>query len=229
MGAGEGTGARGRLLVFEGTEGAGKTTQLHGLAERLVAVGIPHRRFREPGGTPLGESVRRILLDSALDIDPRAEALLFMAARAQLADLVREELGRGTLVLLDRFFLSTYAYQVAGRGLPEDDVRHANHLATGGLVPDLTVLLSLSDAEAARRVDARGGRDRIERAGDAFHARVVAAFDAFADPSWGAVHPEAGPLARVSADGTEAEVGRRVADLLVARWPETFAALRESQ
>lgn len=224
-----GRARRGLLVVFEGAEGVGKTTQVERLVARLAAAGVPHRRLREPGGTPLGEAVRALLLDPAAEIEPAAEALLFMAARAQLLAGARARVAGGEVVVLDRFFLSTYAYQVAGRGLPEAEVRAANALATGGLVPDLTLLLALPDDEAGRRVDARGGRDRIERAGSAFHGRVAAAFAAFADPAWGAGHPEAGPIVRIDAGGPPEAVERRVASALAARWPETFSVEGESQ
>src|SRR5487761_2353808 len=108
--------ARGPLIVFEGAEGAGKTTQLRRLASWLESGGRVVHALREPGGTPLGDEIRRLLLDPASDITPRAEALLFMASRAQLVQsLVRPALAAGHVVLLDRFFLSTYAYQGGGR------------------------------------------------------------------------------------------------------------------
>src|SRR4051812_32657866 len=95
--------------------------------------------LREPGGTPVGDQLRTIVLHPESQLTPRAEALLFMASRAELVHrVVRPALDRGATVILDRFFLSTYAYQVVGRGLLESDVREANHLATAGLVPDLT-------------------------------------------------------------------------------------------
>jgi dTMP kinase len=118
---------RGVLLVLEGPEGVGKTTQLALLVERLRAGGVAAEGYREPGGTALGDEIRRLLLDgSAGDPTPAAEALLFMAARAQLVAHVRARLDAGATVVLDRFFLSTYAYQIAGRGLPADLVRQAN-------------------------------------------------------------------------------------------------------
>src|SRR4051812_23650284 len=110
---------RGRVIVFEGAEGAGKSTQLRRLAEWLIAGGTTVVSVREPGGTPIGDEIRRLLLDPTSDIAPRAEALLFMASRAQLVErVIRPAVERGDVVLVDRFFLSTYAYQGAGRGLP---------------------------------------------------------------------------------------------------------------
>ena len=224
-----GEAGRGLLVVFEGVEGAGKTTQIHRLAARLVARGVDYWHYREPGGTPLGEDVRELLLKPGEMIVPRAEALLFMAARAQLAARIEAHLAQGELQLLDRFFLSTYAYQVAGRRLPESEIRAANRLATGGIVPDVTLLLTLPPEEAEHRVDRRGERDRMEQAGRDFHGRVAAAFAEFADPAWAAAHPEAGPIVPVDAGGPPETVERASLGALAGRWPETFAGLLESQ
>ena len=138
---------------------------------------------REPGGTALGNEIRRMLLEPGRQMNARAEALLFMASRAELiAEVVKPALERGELVLADRFFLSTYAYQVVGRGLPFEDVRAANKLATAGLVPDLTILLTLPASIRDARVVARGGADRIESAGRWFHELVEGAFNDCAAP-----------------------------------------------
>ena len=220
---------RGRLLVFEGAEGVGKTTQVTRLVARIAGSGVACEHYREPGGTPLGDAVRALLLDPAGDVAPRAEALLFMAARAQLGAHVGARLRAGAWVVLDRFFLSTYAYQIAGRGLPADEVRAANALATAGLVPDLTVLLALDPAVARARMVARGGLDRMEREDAAFHARVGDAFLSAADPAWQRAFPEVGPVVRVDADGGAAEVEARVWALLADRWPETFRPRPESK
>lgn len=223
---------RGRLVVFEGAEGVGKSTQVARLAAACAAAGVPAASYREPGATPLGERVRALLLDPGAEIDPRAEALLFMAARAQLVARVAADLAAGTRVVLDRFFLSTYAYQIAGRGLDAAGVRAANALATGGLVPDLTLLLTCAPGVSAARVAARGAPDRLEQAGDAFHARVAAAFAEAADPAWQRAHPEVGPVALVDADGPPDLVAARVGSTLAARLPEfaeTFGVAAESQ
>jgi dTMP kinase len=132
-------------------------------------------------------------------------------------------------VVLDRFFLSTHAYQIAGRGLPAGEVRAANALATAGLVPDLTVLLALDPAVARARMVARGGLDRMEREDAAFHARVAEAFLAAADPAWQRAFPEVGPVVQVDAEGAAAEVEARVWALLADRWPETFRPPAESK
>jgi dTMP kinase len=217
---------RGALIVFEGGEGSGKSTQLRLLSRDLAQRSIPHVCLREPGGTPLGTEVRRLLLDNASDIVPRAEALLFMASRAQLVEReIQPALERGHLVLLDRFFLSTYAYQIAGHALPDDEVRAANRFATSGLAPDLTLLFTFPvEAGLARAARRPASHDRMEAMGEAFHRRVAAAFGVFADPAWQADHPECGPIVPVDAEGSEQEVMARVRAALRARWPGTFAS-----
>ena len=217
------SGRPGKLIVFEGAEGVGKTTQIRRLGQTLTERGIRYLGVREPGGTAVGNEIRQLLLEPGRDMVPRTEALLFMASRAQLVESdIRPALARGELVIADRFFLSTYAYQIAGRGLPEDDVTSANRFATGGLVPDLTILLRLSVDAALARADGRGSRDRIEAAADEFHHRVAEAFDVFADPAWQRRHPEAGPVVAVDAAGTEDAVATAVITLLDKTWPETF-------
>jgi dTMP kinase len=216
----------GRLIVFEGSEGAGKTTQLGLLAERMRAAGIDVLALREPGGTALGDSIRSLLLDPAQHIAPAAEALLFMASRAQLVrDEIDPALDRGVVVLMDRFFLSTYAYQIDGRGLPEDQIRSANALATGGLIPDLTIILDMPATEGMERAAARGGQDRIEQLGDEFHARVERAFTRFASGDWQKQHVEAGPIVSVDARGEPGEVHERVVTLLAQNLPDRFEML----
>lgn len=220
----------GALVVLEGVEGAGKTTQVRRLVERLASAGIDVLAVREPGGTAAGDAIRALLLDADRHLDPRTEALLFMASRAQLvAEVVRPALARGAIVVADRFFLSTYAYQIAGRGLPEDAVREANALATGGLVPDLNILLDFPSGDGLARASRRdGGADRMERSGTDFHARVREAFLAFATPTWQGRHPEAGPIVLVDGGGSEAEVAARVGAAVAARWPRTAGALAGS-
>lgn len=215
--------ARGALIVFEGPEGAGKTTQLRLLADWLTARARGVVAVREPGGTPLGDQIRRVLLDPRSEIVPRAEALLFMASRAQLVEHeIRPALSSGASVLVDRFFLSTYAYQGSGRGLAEDELRAANDVATGGLVPDVTLLLTLSPEEGLARAAKRGERDRMERAELAFHERVARAFDAYATLDWQRAHPECGPIVPVDATGGQSLVFGRVLAALGARWPGSF-------
>jgi dTMP kinase len=218
--------ATGKLIVFEGPEGAGKTTQLKRVAERISAAGLPCLAVREPGGTPVGDAIREILLDPEREITDATEALLFMASRAELtAREIRPALEKDTVVLLDRFFLSTYAYQVAGRGLSEDEIRAANRLATGGLVPDLTLLLDISAREGLARADARGDRDRMEKSGVEFHDRVGGAFRTFADKRWQASHPECGPITLIDGAGTEIEIFGRIARVLSKEFPKLFSGL----
>lgn len=211
----------GRLVVFEGGEGAGKTTQLERLALRLGRHGAQVRMLREPGGTPIGDEIRALLLRPGAQIPARTEALLFMASRAALmVEQVRPALDRGEIVLLDRFFLSTYAYQVGGRGLPELEVRDANAFATGGLVPDVTVLLTLPVEVGLARAAQRGAADRMEQAERAFHDRVNAAFVSFADPAWQASHTECGRIVAVPADGPVEAVEERVWRVVATACPE---------
>jgi dTMP kinase len=223
-------GTGGRLIVFEGGEGSGKSTQLRLLADALASAGIAHRCLREPGGTALGTEVRRLLLEREWEMDARAEALLFMASRAQLvAHELRPALARGEHVLLDRFFLSTYAYQIGGRGLPEAEVRAANGLATAGLGPDLTLLLTFPVADGlARAAERSTAHDRMEREGEGFHRRVSGAFEVFAKPDWQRAHPECGPIVSIEGVGSERDVARRVRHALAARWPGTFPDIEAS-
>ena len=219
-----------RLIVFEGGEGSGKSTQLRLLSATLAAHGIAHRCLREPGGTPLGTEVRRVLLDPSSEITARAEALLFMASRAELVEReIRPALAAGEVVLLDRFFLSTYAYQIAGHGLPEDEVRAANRFATGGLVPSLNFLLSYPVAEGLARAAGRpAAHDRMEAMGEAFHQRVAAAFETFATAEWLRAHPECGPIVKLDARESEQMVAAMVMATLGTWWPGTFSWLPAS-
>ncbi|MFI7579632.1 dTMP kinase [Kocuria sp. M1N1S27] len=164
---------RGFFVVFEGGDGAGKSTQVGRLVDALRAEGHDALRTREPGGTPLGEKVRDLVLDPAHGpVDPRTEALLFAAARAaHVAQLIRPALAAGRTVVCDRFADSSAAYQGAGRGLGLDRVAELNAWATAGLVPDLTVLLDVPSGTGRARREARDGTsgDRLETEPDAFH------------------------------------------------------------
>ncbi|GHF33378.1 dTMP kinase [Deinococcus metalli] len=167
----------GLFVTFEGPEGAGKSTQLARLVERLSAQGTAHTVTREPGGTPLGTRVRDVLLDPALTIDPLPEFLLYSASRAQLvANVIRPALDRGDVVVCDRYADSSRAYQGAGRGLDGALLDHITAAATGGLTPDLTVLLDLDPEVGLERAARRGQPDRLERADLAFHRRVRQGF-----------------------------------------------------
>jgi dTMP kinase len=217
------TARRGKLIVFEGAEGVGKTTQIARLGQTLAARGVRHVMVREPGGTSVGDSIRGLLLEPGPELGARTEALLFMASRAELVDrVIQPALADGLVVVADRFFLSTYAYQIAGRGLDETEVTRANQFATDRLVPDLTVLLRLSVADSLARTDRRGSRDRIEAAAVDFHQRVAEAFDRFADAEWQQRHPDWGPVIAVDAAGSVDEVAGAVLGVLEHNWPETF-------
>ena len=166
---------RGRLITIEGIDGAGKTTLCAGLAQALPDA----RLLREPGGVELSERIRALVRDPALEVDPRAEALLYAAARAQLvSSLVGPLLDAGTTVLLDRFVDSSLAYQGAGRGLGIEAVRAINAFGTGGLRPDLTLLLRIDPAAGRARQDVRGETpDRLEREDAAFFDAIARAYD----------------------------------------------------
>ena len=167
------------LLSFEGLDGSGKSTQIRMLAGLLRAHGRPVRVVREPGGTALSEQVRALLLDPDLHIEPTAELLLFSAARAQLvAAEIRPALAAGEVVIADRFFDSTTAYQGGGRGVAGVDWLRAFHpFVTGGLVPRRTYLIDLpAEVAAARRSAREGVEDRMEAAGEPFFERVRDAY-----------------------------------------------------
>jgi len=176
------------FVAIEGPEGAGKSTLAAALGRRLEAMGRDVVQVREPGGTPVAEAARAAFLDPALDAAPLAEVFLLLAARADLvAKVIGPALARGAVVLCDRYDLSTEAYQIAGRGLDAAAVRAANALATGGLRPDLTLVVDVP-ADVGRARQAAQGKvlDRMEQADPAFHDRVVAAFRRARGP--GVVH-----------------------------------------
>lgn len=201
---------RGRFITLEGGEGVGKSTQVKRLVALLQAHGHEVLTVREPGGTPLGEKIRALLKDERQDppVD-EAELLLFLAARAQLVrEVIEPALARGVWVVSDRFSDSTRAYQGYGRGLSLDFIDAANRFACAGLVPDRTFLLEASPVVTASRMRAREAAtattaDRIEQAGDDFHARLAEGFRAMAaaDPA---------RIVRISAEGTPADVEAQI-------------------
>jgi dTMP kinase len=167
------------LISVEGVDGAGKTTLVAGLAAALEDRG-PVVVLREPGGAAVSERIRDVLADPALQIDPRAEALLYAAARAQLvAEQLRPLLEAGTIVVLDRFVDSSLAYQGAARGLGVDAIRALNEFGTDGLKPDRTLLLRVDPALARDRIADRTA-DRLEREDPAFFAAIAAGYEALA-------------------------------------------------
>ena len=200
----------GRFITFEGGEGCGKSTQIRLLAERLRAVGKDVLLTREPGGTALAEKIRSLVREESGDPpNSRAETLLFIASRAQVVgNVIRPALDSGTWVLCDRFADSTFAYQGYGRGLDLDELKRINSFATGGLEPDRTILLNVSPEVSAGRMRAREAAtnteaDRMEKAGDGFHARLRQGFLELA-----AAEPER--FAVIQADGSVEEVEEAV-------------------
>lgn len=175
----EGNSPRGVFVTFEGGDGVGKSTHIRYVADELRRAGREVVCLREPGGTGIGESLRAMVLDPDNgEISSEAELLMYEAARAQLVrEVIRPALERGAVVLCDRFSDSTIAYQAYGRGLPLDFVRRANAFATGGIVPDRTILLVLGNTrKSLARATGAGAGDRMEQAGEVFHSRVNRAF-----------------------------------------------------
>ena len=189
---------RGLFVTFEGIDRSGKTTQAeklrHALGDDAVAV-------REPGGTEVGERIRELLKDANLELSPEGEALLFSAARAELVGrVIRPALAEGNVVISDRFLDSSLAYQGLARGLGVEEIEQLGRFATGGLVPDLTILLELSPEAAAAR---SGQLDRFEDEGRALQERVAEAYDELAarDP---------GRWVRIDADRSADEIHAEV-------------------
>lgn len=201
------------FLSFEGIDGSGKSTQAERLVDRLKGEGLRVVLFREPGGTALSERVRSILLDPSLSIGSLAELLLFSSARAQLVEeRIRPALSEGTIVVCDRFFDSTTAYQGAGRGVAEWEwIRGFNRRVTGGLVPDRTYLIALAPEEALRRRTERSTADRMEQSDRTFYRRVADAYDRLAAEE---------PDRIVRFDGT-----RGIEDLASAIWSDVRSVL----
>jgi dTMP kinase len=211
---------KGLFIVLEGVEGAGKTTQARLLSEWLESLGMVHTLAREPGGTPVGEAIRCVVLDRGrLTMPPETELFLILGARAAFSrEVVRPALESGQIVLADRFDLSTFAYQGFGRGLDLDQVKRANEMATGGLSPDIYLVLDLPVEVGMERKGGIASGDRIEREGAAFLSRVMEGYRALADQV---------PSARlVSAAGSRAEVQASIRMVLTEVFPETFPAGR---
>lgn len=198
---------KGTFITFEGGDGAGKSTHIRFLAQALEGLGREVVRVREPGGTAIGEQLRAVVLDPENgQMAPECELLVYEAARAQItAQVIAPALERGAVVLCDRFYDSTVAYQGFGRGLPLEFVRAANRFAARGLVPDRTVLMRTPEGAAAalERATRASGPDRMEAEGVSFHERVDAAFDRL---------PEAAPdrVRVVETAPTKAETARAV-------------------
>jgi len=165
---------KGILITFEGPEGGGKSLQIQKLGEYLKNKGFKVLTLREPGQTKIGEQIREILLNPKnKKMTPRAETLLFEASRAQLVEeIIKPALAQGVIVLIDRFFDSTTAYQGYGRGLPLKEIQRLNVFATGGLRPDLTILLDVEIEEGLKRREKSGKKDRIDIESLKFHQKV---------------------------------------------------------
>lgn len=204
---------RGFFLVLEGVEGAGKSTHARRLTARLQAAGVPCKLAREPGGTPVGERIREVVLDPRLRVSPEAELLLLLAARAEFVrEVVCPALERGEVVVADRYELSTLAYQGVARGLGVERVRELNAFATGGLAPDAILLLTVDPGEGLRRKGDEA--DRLEREADEFHRRVAEAYDGLTRELPGVIV--------VDTDAPRDRVEARIVQELRSRWPETF-------
>lgn len=189
------------LITVEGLDGAGKSTLVAQLAKALDATVL-----REPGGVEVSERIRSLVADPALEVDPRTEALLYAAARAQLvAERLRPLLDAGATVLLDRFVDSSLAYQGGGRGLGVEEIRALNEFATGGLRPDRTLLLRIAPEAGLARISDRPA-DRLEQQDGAFFAAIARTYDelAAAEPERFAVIDASQPPDRVLADALAA-------------------------
>ena len=201
--AGLGSGTRGLFITFEGLDGSGKSTQMEMLASGLEGLGYVVVVTREPGGTPLGEAVRDILLDPLQHgLSARAEALLYAAARAHLVErVIKPALDEGLVVLCDRYIDSSLAYQGYGRGLGADSIITINAWGTDCLFPDLTLFLDLDDSVRSTRLAAVP--DRLEAEDDAFHRRVAEGYRAL-------LTDHRHRIRRVDASGAPEEVQERV-------------------
>jgi dTMP kinase len=198
---------KGLFITFEGTEGSGKTTQITVLAERLRALGRTVRVLREPGGTLIGEEIRHTLQHSLANANmtPETELLLLNASRAQLVrEVIRPALAAGEIVLCDRFYDSTLAYQGYGRGLPLNTIRRLVTLAAGRTKPALTLLLMVPIAVSeARRRNRPSPRDRMEEQDRGFFERVEAGYEA-------AAAAEPGRIRRIDARRPATEVAGKI-------------------
>lgn len=166
---------KGLLITLEGPDGSGKTMQMDLLEQALLAQGYPVLRSREPGGTAIGEAIRGIILDPQYsEMDPMTEVLLYAASRAQhVAEKIKPALEKGSIVLLDRFLDSSLVYQGIGRGMTIETIEEINRFATGGLQPDITLMVYIDYEEGLRRKKAqKGSLDRMEQQQELFHRRV---------------------------------------------------------
>ncbi len=176
-----------KFLVFEGPEGAGKTTQIQLLKARLIQRGITPIITKEPGGTPAADAIRAVILDPKLEINPLTEFLLYCASRAQhVNEVIKPALEKNKLVISDRFYAASIAYQGYGRGLELSFINDLTARVTQGLSPNLTILLDIDPEKGLKRVANRGQKDRLELADLSFHRRVRQGFltQAGNNPNW---------------------------------------------
>ena len=211
----------GIFITFEGVDGAGKSTQARLLAARLQAEGVPVRLTREPGGTPLAEKIRHLLLYAGeVKLAPVTEVLLYAAARAQhVNEVIRPALARGEVVICERYIDSSLVYQGLATGNDPELIRQVNAYATGGLMPHLTFLLDLETREGWRRVQERNGAvhtDRVEAKGLCFQERVRQGFLRLA----------AGERARIQlldcSGQSKDQLHQRIWDLFIHKFPSVF-------
>ena len=203
---------KGTFITFEGCEGAGKSTQIRLLSQYLAERGKECVVTREPGGSAISEAIRTVILDGKnTAMTDECEALLYAAARAQhLSDTVLPALEEGKTVLCDRYIFSSFAYQGYGRGLDMDFLRAVNSFALQGHMPDITLFLDIPPRSAFERKHGADQNDRIEQAGEAFHARVYQGYLRLAEE-----YP--GQIVRVDCSGTKFETNEKIRALLAGR------------
>jgi dTMP kinase len=206
----------GKFIVFEGVEGAGKTTQIQAAADWLKSLCGNDRAVlitREPGGSELGQSLRRLLLENVeANMTDRAELLLYAADRAQhIEEIIKPQIERGNIVLCDRFTDSTIAYQGYGRGIDRGLIDRVNELATGGMTSDLTILLDLDVKIGLERAARRGQKDRMEQANLDFHHRVQQGYRDLATK-----YPDR--MIRINADRDESTIQNEIRSVLAERF-----------
>ena len=204
--------SRGHFIVFEGVDGSGTTTQSRLLASYLRAAGLPVTLTREPGGTPIAEQIRQLVLDPSLDgVSPMSELFLYAASRSQhVEEVIAPALDRGEVVICDRYIASSLAYQGYGRGLDLEDIEQINRLAVGACLPDATIYLILPVAVAWERLGRRDTTDRLEQTGMALQEKVSQGYQEIAsrDPA-GLVFDAQLEISRLA---------ERIQDALRRRW-----------
>jgi dTMP kinase len=212
----------GKLIVFEGVEGSGKTTQLRRCSDWLQASGLAVVTTREPGGTSLGLGLRQLLLEGhSSSIQDRAELLMYAADRSQhVEEFIKPQLALGAVILCDRYTDSTIAYQGYGRGLDLTLIQQLNQIATDGVESDLTLWLDIDATMGLRRAQQRGSADRIEQADLAFHQRVQQGFTQLA-----ASNPQR--IVRIDASKSEEEVHLTIQEILRQRFHSWFQKLSQ--